>query len=254
MPRRRRQQRACRPIPVIAGQHPQYSFKQLTNFKAEGGKPAERPSPVMNGIVAQLSPRRHGESRAALRRPAGEAAQRARCRAREAGAADLSRRHHEQRRGGVRVVPRPERRRHPGAVSAACGAARRNTPRRQLKAFRAGERANDPNRMMRAHRREADRPRDPRRVAVHPGTAVAAVRMAEQAGASCDADARLVLFRRPARTRYQRLVSIASRRRARRRRRSRRSPRAVRRRDEARFVRRRREIDAFARASRGKSG
>jgi cytochrome c553 len=41
--------------PVIAGQHPEYAFKQLTNFKSEGGKPAERPSPVMTGIVAGLS-------------------------------------------------------------------------------------------------------------------------------------------------------------------------------------------------------
>jgi cytochrome c553 len=41
--------------PVIAGQHFAYAFKQLQNFKAEGGKPAERPSPVMTGIVAPLS-------------------------------------------------------------------------------------------------------------------------------------------------------------------------------------------------------
>lgn len=41
--------------PVIAGQHPDYSFKQLTNFKAESGKTAERPSPVMSAIVANLS-------------------------------------------------------------------------------------------------------------------------------------------------------------------------------------------------------
>ena len=41
--------------PVIAGQHPWYAFKQLQNFKAEGGKPAERPSAIMAGIVANLS-------------------------------------------------------------------------------------------------------------------------------------------------------------------------------------------------------
>jgi cytochrome c553 len=41
--------------PVIAGQHPEYAFKQLNNFKSEGGKPAERPSPVMTGIVAGLT-------------------------------------------------------------------------------------------------------------------------------------------------------------------------------------------------------
>src|ERR1051325_9868712 len=42
--------------PVLAGQHPEYALKQLANFKAQGGKPAERQSPVMNGIVAGLTP------------------------------------------------------------------------------------------------------------------------------------------------------------------------------------------------------
>src|SRR4051812_11915590 len=41
--------------PVIAGQHAEYVFKQLNNFKAEPGKTAERPSPVMTAIVANLS-------------------------------------------------------------------------------------------------------------------------------------------------------------------------------------------------------
>ena len=41
--------------PVIAAQHPPYALKQLVNFKSEGGKPAERPSPVMTAIVANLS-------------------------------------------------------------------------------------------------------------------------------------------------------------------------------------------------------
>ena len=41
--------------PVLAAQHPEYTFKQLTNFKAENGKAAERPSPVMTAIVATLS-------------------------------------------------------------------------------------------------------------------------------------------------------------------------------------------------------
>ncbi len=41
--------------PVLAGQHADYTFKQLTNFKAQGGKPAERPNPIMAGMVANLS-------------------------------------------------------------------------------------------------------------------------------------------------------------------------------------------------------
>ena len=41
--------------PVLAGQHAEYTLKQLQNFKPQGGKPAERPSPVMAGMVATLS-------------------------------------------------------------------------------------------------------------------------------------------------------------------------------------------------------
>ena len=41
--------------PSIAGQHPEYAFKQLVNFKAEAGKQPERPSPVMTAIVANMS-------------------------------------------------------------------------------------------------------------------------------------------------------------------------------------------------------
>src|SRR5262245_3537558 len=41
--------------PVLAGQHSEYTLKQLQNFKPQGGKPAERPSPVMAGMVATLS-------------------------------------------------------------------------------------------------------------------------------------------------------------------------------------------------------
>ena len=42
--------------PKIAGQIPEYLHKQLRNFKAEGGKSPERASPIMNGMVAGLSP------------------------------------------------------------------------------------------------------------------------------------------------------------------------------------------------------
>ena len=41
--------------PKLAGQIPEYLYKQLTNFKAAGGKPAERVSPIMAGMVANLS-------------------------------------------------------------------------------------------------------------------------------------------------------------------------------------------------------
>jgi cytochrome c553 len=37
--------------PKLAGQHADYLFKQLKNFKAADGKPAERVNPIMNGMV-----------------------------------------------------------------------------------------------------------------------------------------------------------------------------------------------------------
>jgi cytochrome c553 len=41
--------------PKLAGQIPEYLYKQLTNFKAAAGKKAERDNPVMAGMVANLS-------------------------------------------------------------------------------------------------------------------------------------------------------------------------------------------------------
>jgi len=41
--------------PKLAGQHPEYLIKQMKNFKSDGGKPAERISPVMNAMVAAYS-------------------------------------------------------------------------------------------------------------------------------------------------------------------------------------------------------
>ena len=41
--------------PKLAGQFPEYLYKQLTNFKPKQGKKAERENPVMAGMVAPLS-------------------------------------------------------------------------------------------------------------------------------------------------------------------------------------------------------
>jgi len=41
--------------PSLAGQHPEYTYKQLMNFKPQGGKPAERNNAIMGGMVANLS-------------------------------------------------------------------------------------------------------------------------------------------------------------------------------------------------------
>jgi cytochrome c553 len=41
--------------PKLAGQIPEYLAKQLANFKPQGGKKAERDNPIMAGMVANLS-------------------------------------------------------------------------------------------------------------------------------------------------------------------------------------------------------
>jgi len=41
--------------PKIAGQFPEYLYKQLSNFKAQNGKKPERENPIMAGMVANLS-------------------------------------------------------------------------------------------------------------------------------------------------------------------------------------------------------
>ena len=41
--------------PILAGQIPEYLYKQLSNFKAAEGKPAVRSNPIMGGMVAALS-------------------------------------------------------------------------------------------------------------------------------------------------------------------------------------------------------
>jgi cytochrome c553 len=42
--------------PNLAGQIPEYTAKQLMNFKAANGKPAVRENPIMAGMVANLTP------------------------------------------------------------------------------------------------------------------------------------------------------------------------------------------------------
>ena len=134
--------------PVIAGQHPEYAFKQLTNFKAEGGKPVERPSPVMNGIAAGLS--RDDMANLALYFGAQQAKPRS---ARDAEMVKLGQQIY---RGGIM-------KKGVAACSSCHGPNGAGIPAQfprlagqhaqytegTLKAFRAGERANDPNRMMR---------------------------------------------------------------------------------------------------------
>jgi cytochrome c553 len=135
--------------PVIAGQHPQYSFKQLTNFKSEGGKPPERPSPIMTGIVAGLS----RDDMANLAMYFAEQPPKPRT-ARDPELVKLG---EQIYRGGIMKKGVPACASCHGANGAGIPA---QFPRLAgqhsqytadaLIAFRAGTRANDPNRMMRA--------------------------------------------------------------------------------------------------------
>ena len=38
--------------PKLAGQHAEYLLKQMRNFKSDGGKAPERTNPIMNGMIA----------------------------------------------------------------------------------------------------------------------------------------------------------------------------------------------------------
>jgi cytochrome c553 len=134
--------------PVIAGQHAQYAFKQLTNFKSEGGKPAERPSAIMTGIVAGLS--RDDMANLALYFADREA------KPRTARDPELVKLGQQIYRGGIMKknvaacasCHGPNGAGMPAQFPRLAGQHSQYTAG-ALTAFRAGERANDPNRMMR---------------------------------------------------------------------------------------------------------
>lgn len=134
--------------PKLAGQHAAYLYKQLQNFKSEGGKPAARINPIMGGMVAALTDQDMLNVAAfyASQTQTGEQA--------KTPAIESARKLY--RAGDAsRGLP---------ACAACHGPAGAGIPAQypriggqfseyteaQLKAFRTGERANDPNRMMRA--------------------------------------------------------------------------------------------------------
>jgi cytochrome c553 len=135
--------------PVLAGQHAEYTFKQLNNFRAEAGKTPERPSPVMTAMVANLS--RDDMANAALYFGGQEA---------KPGAArnpELVKLGQTIYRGGIlgksiaacASCHGPNGAGIPAQFPRVAGQHAQYTSD-QLKAFRAGTRGNDANRMMRA--------------------------------------------------------------------------------------------------------
>ena len=135
--------------PVLAGQHAEYTQKQLMNFKPQDGKPAERQNAVMAGMTANLSTddQRNLAAYFAQQTP----------RPRMARDPELVKLGQAVYRGGILV-------KNVAACTSCHGPNGAGVPAQyprlagqfpeyvaaQLKAFRSGERANDPNRTMRA--------------------------------------------------------------------------------------------------------
>ena len=134
--------------PKLAGQHSEYLLKQMQNFKAVDGKQPERVSPIMNGMIAAYDEGQMRDLAAyfATQTQKGEAAK-----SRET--VELGRKLY---RGGDQSKGLP-------ACAACHGPAGAGIPAQypriggqfaeytevQLKSFREGARANDPNKMMR---------------------------------------------------------------------------------------------------------
>ncbi|MBS0347013.1 MAG: cytochrome c4 [Proteobacteria bacterium] len=134
--------------PKLAGQHAEYLAKQLRNFKSEGGKPAERANPVMGGMAAPLS---DDDIKGLAAYFAGQQLKPEA--AKNKASIEL----------GQKLWRAGDLKRGIPACAACHGPAGAGLPAQfprlsgqfsdyteaQLKAFRAGERANDPNKMMR---------------------------------------------------------------------------------------------------------
>ena len=139
------------PLPVnpsLAGQHPEYLYKQLSNFKPKDGKPAERNNPIMAGNVAGLSDddMKNVAAYYASQTP----------RPRAARDAELVKQGQLIYRGGIAAKSvaacaschSPNGAGLPAQYPRVAGQHAEYTTA-QLEAFRSGERKNDPNGMMR---------------------------------------------------------------------------------------------------------
>jgi len=135
--------------PKLAGQISEYIQKQLANFKPAPGKEAERKNPIMGGMAASLSAEDMRDVAAYF------AAQRT-----KPGTA----RHQETLAFGRKIWRGGDASKGLPACAACHGASGAGLPilyprlagqypeyvEAQLKAFRSGERSNDPNKMMEA--------------------------------------------------------------------------------------------------------
>jgi cytochrome c553 len=134
--------------PKLAGQHANYLYKQLTDFKAQGGKKAARENALMAGMVANLSDR---DMRALAAYYAAHKLKPA-----AAGGKDLAALGQKIWRGGIADknvaacagCHGPDGAGIPGQYPRLAGQFAEYVDA-QLKLFRAGGRANDPNGMMR---------------------------------------------------------------------------------------------------------
>jgi len=134
--------------PKLAAQHANYLYKQLTNFKAQGGKKAARENALMAGMVANLS---DPDMRALAAYYAAHKLKPA-----AAGDKDLAALGQKIWRGGIADknvaacagCHGPDGAGIPGQYPRLAGQFAEYVDA-QLKLFRAGGRANDPNGMMR---------------------------------------------------------------------------------------------------------
>ena len=134
--------------PNLADQHPEYTYKQLRNFKSQGGKPAERSNGVMAGMVANLSDddMKNLAVYFAAQKPKSQAAR----------DAALAKQGETIYRGGIQAkgvaacasCHAPNGTGMPAQFPRVAGQHAEYTAA-QLTAFRAGQRANDPAQMMR---------------------------------------------------------------------------------------------------------
>jgi cytochrome c553 len=135
--------------PDLAGQHPEYFVRQLMSFKPQDGKPPERSNAIMAGMVAALKDEDLANLAAyfAAQKPAQRAAR----------DAELAKKGEAIYRGGIMAkgvaacasCHAPNGAGVPAQFPRIAGQQAEYTEA-QLKAFRSGERRNDPNRIMRA--------------------------------------------------------------------------------------------------------